>query len=123
MAEHISDSELLDLNDNIFEENIENKTTPISPAMRWSDTQNTSHEEDQMPTIQRTPEPQEEKTKQARGRSRNTHQTLRHLDRKLDKIHQDLAHVSKSQRWNEPQQQVRSITGRNPHTSQQLLTS
>jgi len=114
MAEQISDSERLDLNDNILEDNIGNKTTPISPTMRWTDTQNSSHGEDKTTAIQRTPETEEQKAKKTRGKSRNTRQTLRSLDRKLDKIHQDLAQVSRSQQWKESQQRPRSLMGRNP---------
>jgi len=40
--------------------------------------------------------------------------TLRNLDRKLDKIHRDWAHVNWSQRWNESQQRPRPLTGRKP---------
>jgi len=36
------------------------------------------------------------------------------LDRKLDKIHKDLAHVSWSQRRSESQQRLRPLTGRKP---------
>ena len=36
------------------------------------------------------------------------------MDRKLDKIHRDLAQVSWSQRRNESQQRPRPLTGRNP---------
>ena len=111
MAEQISDSEILDLNDNIFEENTGNKTTPSSPTMQWTDTQNNRHEEGKISTIQHTPEPQEEKTKKTRGKSCNTRETLRHLDRKLDKMHQDLAQVSRSGHWNGSPRQSRPLPG------------
>jgi len=115
MAEQISDSELLDLNDNILEDNTGNKTIPISPSMRWTNTQNDHHEiEDGIPDTQQTPEPQERKTQRARGKSRNTRKTLRNLDRKLHKIHQDLAQVSRSQQRNESQPRPRPLLGRKP---------
>ena len=115
MAEHIPNFELLDLNDNPLEGNTGNKTTPISPPMRWTYTQNDHHElEDGIPDTQHTPEPQERKTQRTRSKSRNTRQTLRNLDRKLDKIYQDLARVSRSQRRNESQQRPRPLIGRNP---------
>jgi len=115
MAEHIPDFELLDLNENLLEDNTGNKTTPTSPTMRWTNIQNDHHEKvDGIPDTQHTPEPQERKTQRTRGKSRNTRQTLRNLDRKLDKIHQDLAQVSRSQRRNESQQRPRPLIGRNP---------
>ena len=87
MAEHIPDLELLQLN-NLLEDNTGNKTMPTSPSMRWTDTQNDHHDlEDRIPDTLHTPEPQERKTQRTRGKSRNTHQTLRNLDHKLDKIH------------------------------------
>jgi len=115
MAEHIPDFELLDLNDNLLEDNTGNKTTPIAPSMRWTDTQNDHHEKaNGIPDSQHTPEPQERNTQRTRGNSRNTRQTLRNLDHKLDKIHRDLARVSWSQRRNESHQRPRSLIGRNP---------
>jgi len=115
MAEYIPDFELLDLNDNLLEDNTGNKTTPISPSMRWMDTQNDHHEKaDAIPHTQHTPEPQERKTQRTRCKSRNPRQTMRNLDRKLDKIHQDLDQVSRSQRRNESQQRPRPLIGRKP---------
>ena len=64
------------------------------------------------------PELQERKTQRTRGKSRHTRHTLRNLDRKLDKIHRDLAHVSWSQRRNESQQRPRPLTGwKRPYTN------
>jgi len=115
MAEHIPDFELLDLNDNLLEDNTGNKITPISPSMRWTDTQNDHHKKaDGIPDTQHTPETQERNTQRTRGKSRNTRHTLRNLDRKLDKIQRDLAQVSWSQRRNESQQRPRPLTERNP---------
>ena len=88
MVEHIPDFELLQSNDNLLEDNTGNKTTPTSTSIRWTDTQNDHHDlEDGIPDTLHTPEPQERKTQRTRGKSRNTHQTLRNLDHKLDKIH------------------------------------
>jgi len=98
MAEHIPDLELLQLNDNFFEDNTGNKTTPTSRSVRWTDTQNDHHDlADGIPDTQYTPELQERKTQRTRGKSRNTRHTLRNFDRKLDKIHRNLAQVSRSQ--------------------------
>jgi len=115
MAEHIPDLKLLQLNDNLLEDNTGNKTMPTSPSVRWADTQNDHYDlADGIPDTQHTPELQKRRTQRTRGKSRNTRHTLRHLDRKLDKIHRDLAQVSRSQRRNESQQRPRPLTGRNP---------
>jgi len=73
--------------------------TEWSPRFRRRNTRYTTHKR---------------KTQRTRGKSRNTHQTLRNLVRKLDKIHRDLAQVSRSQRRNESQQRPRPLIGRNP---------
>jgi len=115
MAEHIPNLELLQLNDNLLEDNKGNKTVSISPSVRWTDIQNDHHDSaDGISDTQHTPELRERKTRRTRGKSRNTRHTLRNLDRKLDKIHRDLAHVSWSQRRNESQQRPRPLTGRKP---------
>ena len=94
----------------------------ISPSVRWTDTQNDHHDSaDEISDTQHTPELQERKTRRTKGKSRNTRHTLRNLDRKLDKIHRDLAHVSWSQRRNESQQRLRPLTGRKPHTRMHSL--
>jgi len=104
MAEHIPNLELLQFNDNLLEDNKGNKTMSISPSVRWADTQNDHHDSaDGTSDTQHTPELQEKKTRRTKGKSRNTRHTLRNLDRKLDKIHRDLAHVSWSQGRNESQ--------------------
>ena len=91
------------------------KPHPSHHQLRWTDTQNDHHEKaDGIPDTQHTTELQERKTQRTRGKSRNTCQTLRNLDRKLDKIHQDLAQVSRSQCRNESQQRPRPLIGRNP---------
>jgi len=115
MVEHIPDFELLQSNDNLLEDNTDNKTMPTSPSARWADTQNDHHDlADGISDTQHTPELQERKTQRTRGKSHNTHQTLRNLDRKLDKLHRDLAQVSWLQRRNESQQRPRPLTGRKP---------
>jgi len=115
MAEHIPDLELLQLNDNLLEDNTGNKTMPTSPSVRWADTRNDHHDSaDGISDTQHTPELQERKIQRTRSKSRNIRHTLRNLDRKLDKIHRDLAQVSWSQRRNESQQRPRLLTGRNP---------
>jgi len=86
-----------------------------SPSVRWTDTQNDHHDPaDGISDTPHTPELQERKTQRTRVKSRNTRHTLRNLDRKIDKIHRDLAHVSWSQRRNESQQRPRPLTGRKP---------
>ena len=119
MAEHIPDLELLQLNDNLLEDNKGNKTMSTSPSVRWTNTQNDHHDSaDGISDTQHTPELQERKTRRTKDKSRNTRHTLRNLDRKLDKIHRDLAYVSWSQRRNESQRRPRPITGRKPpHTN------
>jgi len=98
-----------------LEDTTGNKTTLTSPSVRWTDTQNGHQDlEGRIPDTQYTPELQERKTQRTRGKSRNTRHTLQNLDRKLDKIHRDLARVSWSQTRNEPQQRPRPLIGRNP---------
>jgi len=97
MAEQVSDSELLDLNDNNIEDFMSNKSTQHPAKTEWTDTQSNSHEEEITQTTQLIPESQDERTRKMRSKSRNTRQTLKQFDCKLDKIHQDLAQVSRSQ--------------------------
>ena len=93
-----------------------------SPSVRWTDTQNDHHDSaDGISDTQHTPELQERKTQRTRSKLRNTRHTLRSLDRKLDKIHCDLAQVSWSQRRNESQQRPRPLTGRNPPYTNALI--
>jgi len=57
MAEQIPELELLQLNDNLLEDNTGNKTTPTSPSIRWTDTQNDHHDlEDGIPDTLHTKE-------------------------------------------------------------------
>ena len=122
MAEHIPDLELLQLNDKLLEDTTGNKTMPTSPSVRWADTQNDHHDlADGIPDTQHTPELKERKTQRTRGKSRSTRHTLRNLDLKLDKIHQSVAQVSRSQRRNESPQRPRPLTGRN-HPCRYALT-
>jgi len=101
MAEQVSDSELLDLNDNNIEDFMSNKSTQHPAKTEWTDTQSNSHEEEMTQTTQLIPESQDERTRKMRSKSRNTRQTLKQFDRKLDKIHQGLAQVSRSQQTRE----------------------
>jgi len=96
-----------------LEDNKGNKAMSTSPSVRWTDTQNDHTTTQQMGYLMHNthPELQERKTQRTRGKSRHTRHTLRNLDRKLDKIHRDLAHVSWSQRRNESQQRPRPLTG------------
>jgi len=113
MAEQLSDPELLDSSANILEENTDYKTTHISSPTQETDTQNDNHDkENGTSDIQQTPEPRERKRQRIRDKSRNTRRTLRNLDHKLDKIHHDLAQVSRSQWRNESQQRPRPPIGR-----------
>jgi len=61
----------------------------------------------------KTPEPPENKRQRIREKSHNTRRTLRNLDRKLDKIHQDLAQVNRSRWRNEPQYRPRPLLRHN----------
>ena len=98
-----------------MENNQDKKNMPTSPSVRWTDTQNDHHDSaDGISDTQHIPKLQERKTQRTRSNSRNTRHTLRNLDRKLDKIHRDMAHVSWSQRRNESQQRPRPLTGRKP---------
>ena len=86
-----------------------------SPSVQWTDTQNDHHDSaDGISDTQHTPELQERSTQRTRSNSRNTRHTLSNLNRKLDKIHWDLAQVSWSQRRNESQQRTRPLTRRKP---------
>jgi len=107
-----------------MENNQDKKNMPTSPSVRWTDTQNDHHDSaDGISDTQHIPELQERKTQRTRSNSRNTRHTLRNLDRKLDKIHRDMAHVSWSQRRNESQQRPRPLTGRKPPYSMHSLMS
>jgi len=55
MAEQISDSELLDLNDNNIEDFMSNKSTQHPATTDWTDTQSNSHEEEMTQTTQLIP--------------------------------------------------------------------
>jgi len=93
-----------------------------SPSVRWTDTQNDHHDSaDGISDTQHTAELQERRTQRTGSKLRNTRHTLRSLDRKLDKIHCDLAQVSWSQRRNESQQRPRPLTGRNPPYTNALI--
>jgi len=96
MVEQISDTERLDLNDSTTGNFMENQSTQNPAPIEWTDTQHNSHVEEMPQTKQHLQELQEGKIRTIRCKSQNTRQTLRQLDRKLDRIHQDLAQAGPS---------------------------
>jgi len=61
MAERISDSELLDLNDSVTGDSMENQSMPDLESTEWKDTQPNSHAEEGTQTTKHLQESQEEK--------------------------------------------------------------
>jgi len=91
MDTQLSDSELLDLSMNFSEDDNERHSYDEHPPMTTTATQNEPQDHQKLTSTTPSTQESESEKQDVRRKSDNTRHTLRKLNHKLDKIHDQLA--------------------------------